>query len=91
MPYIKPEDRLVYDFALRILESDFAAVGAGDGDLNYVLTKVCIAWLRYHQPPWGYSVISDVIKALECAKLELYRQVLAPYEDKKREENGDVY
>ena len=29
--------------------------------------------------------------ALECAKLELYRRVAAPYEDVKIMENGDVY
>ena len=29
--------------------------------------------------------------ALECAKLELYRRLAAPYEDEKRKETGDVY
>lgn len=29
--------------------------------------------------------------AIECAKLEFYRRVAAPYEDKKIAENGDVY
>jgi len=33
----------------------------------------------------------DAIGALECAKLELYRRVAAPYEDTKIAENGDVY
>ena len=28
---------------------------------------------------------------LECAKLELYRRVAAPYEDEKIDQNGDVY
>lgn len=28
---------------------------------------------------------------LECAKLELYRRVVAPYEQQKLELNGDVY
>ena len=91
MPYIKPADRSVYDFMLRIIESDFASVGAGGGDLNYVLTKVCIAWLNYHQPPHNYELLSTVFKELGCAQAEWYRRVLAPYEDKKREENGDVY
>jgi len=31
------------------------------------------------------------VGVLECAKMELYRRVAAPYEDKKKEENGDVY
>jgi len=28
---------------------------------------------------------------LECIKQEFYRRAVAPYEDKKKEENGDVY
>ena len=41
--------------------------------------------------------MSDIVKlipligVLECAKLELYRRVAAPYEDDKIDENGDVY
>ena len=38
-----------------------------------------------------YSEINSVIGVLECAKMELYRRIAAPYEDKKCEENGDVY
>ena len=91
MPYILPESKDIYCEGIAAIEEAFAAVGAGDGDLNYVLTKVCLAWLSYHQPPHGYKLLSDVIKALECAKMEWYRRKLAPYEDKKREENGDVY
>ena len=29
--------------------------------------------------------------ALRCAQMEFYRRVAAPYEDKKIQENGDVY
>jgi len=35
--------------------------------------------------------INEVIGVLECAKLELYRRVAAPYEERKRIENGEVY
>jgi hypothetical protein len=34
---------------------------------------------------------NDVIGALECCKLELYRRMVAPYENTKIKENGDVY
>ncbi|KKM20324.1 hypothetical protein LCGC14_1646640 [marine sediment metagenome] len=91
MPYIKQDDRAIYESGIQAFRDAFAAVGAGDGDLNYVLTSVALAWLEYHQPPHGYSLRSDVIKALECAKLEFYRRMLVDYEDKKIEENGDVY
>jgi hypothetical protein len=39
----------------------------------------------------SYKNINQAIGALECAKLELYRRVAAPYEDKKALINGDVY
>lgn len=91
MPYIKQEDKPVYETGIQALTDAFAAVGAGDGDLNYVLTSVALAWLTYHQPPYGYALRGRVLLALEAAKLEYYRRVMAPYEDDKIEENGDVY
>jgi len=36
-------------------------------------------------------LVATVTGVLECAKLELYRRIAAPYEDTKIEENGDVY
>jgi len=38
-----------------------------------------------------YAEYNAAIGVLESAKLELYRRMVAPYEDGKREENGDVY
>jgi hypothetical protein len=35
--------------------------------------------------------VNEAIGVLECAKLELYRRVAAPYEDEKIAESGDVY
>jgi hypothetical protein len=59
------------------------------GELNYILTKWVDAYLKDNG--LNYRNINDVIGALECCKLELYRRVAAPYEDKKRDENGEVY
>ena len=41
---------------------------------------------------WGerYAVYNELIGALECAKLELYRKRVAPYEEEKIAENGEV-
>lgn len=39
----------------------------------------------------SYQTINDIVGALEGAKLEFYRRIAAPYEDKKIAENGDVY
>jgi hypothetical protein len=64
------------------------------GELNYKLTNICLKYL-YSQAYCGgepnYRRFNEVIGALECAKQELYRRAVAPYKDKKIEENGDVY
>ena len=77
MPYIKQTDR------------EAASLGGPSGEFNFLITQACItrANIRGHR----YSVYNDIIGALECAKLEMYRRMVAPYEDKKIIENGDVY
>lgn len=59
------------------------------GELNYVLSCVCDEYIRSIGKK--YQTFNDVIGALEACKLELYRRLVAPYEDVKLKENGDVY
>ena len=59
------------------------------GELNYLVTIIAIRYVQEGEV--SYRKINDAIGALECAKLELYRRLAAPYEDKKIIENGDVY
>lgn len=63
------------------------------GELNYVLTAVCMDYLEHRQRAEGmsYTHLNDIVGALESAKLEFYRRVVVPYEDKKCADNGDVY
>lgn len=59
------------------------------GELNYaisVLVRRYIPWKKLN-----YQIANDIIGALECQKLEVYRRLIAPYEDQKIKENGDVY
>jgi hypothetical protein len=58
------------------------------GELNYAITRLVLGFLG--DSP-RYQNFNDAIGALEGAKLELYRRVVAPYEDRKIVENGDVY
>ncbi len=58
------------------------------GQLNYVITRLLQEFLG--ETP-NYRLFNEAIGALEAAKLELYRRMVAPYEDKKIKENGDVY
>jgi hypothetical protein len=59
------------------------------GELNFTLTEVIKGYI--HNNGECYRTYNDIIGALEGAKLELYRRKVSDYEDKKIEENGDVY
>ncbi len=60
------------------------------GELNYMITRLIDEFL-IQKGEIRYTHLNEVIGALECAKLELYRRVAAPYEDRKLREAGDVY
>ena len=85
MPYIPQDAR--------------ARIDAGEsprdaGELNYAVTRLVDAFLGTRSEEAGrlrYAHLNEAIGVLECAKLELYRRVAAPYEDRKRDEAGDVY
>jgi len=85
MPYICSKDRERFDQAA-ILGLKAQSVG----DLNYILTMVCLGFLAKNKPN-HYKDYNDVIGALECCRLELYRKKVIPYENQKIKENGDVY
>ena len=85
MPYVTPESRNRID--------------AGDpprdaGELNYAVTRLVDAYLARLSGQDGrlrYAHLNEAMGVLECAKLELYRRIAAPYEDEKIAESGDVY
>ncbi len=82
MPYVKAGARE------RLAATESFPLPANAGELNYVVTRLCDRMLGSDV---NYSKINALIGALECAKLELYRRVAAPYEVSKSLENGDVY
>jgi hypothetical protein len=64
------------------------------GELNYALTQFVISYLNnltLYNGEISYTDLADVISALEGAKLEFYRRVVVPYEERKMKDNGDVY
>ena len=79
MPYIKQADRQ---------EIDAGRSPVTAGELNYAVTRLIKNYLIGNL---SYKTLNEVIGVLECAKLELYRRVAAPYEDTKIAENGDVW
>ena len=89
MPYIPKERR-----------SDLVTVGGYAetcGELNYYITNEILGYLYRGQHRTGefknisYSDYNEVIGVLECVKMELYRRMVAPFEDEKKEINGDVF
>ncbi len=82
MPYIK-------DLNIRAMLANGETRPIDAGELNFAITHLCATYID--QKGKRYVNINEVIGALECAKLELYRRVAAPYEDEKIVENGDVY
>lgn len=59
------------------------------GELNYAITTLLIRYLERNA--LCYATINDIVGAVEGAKLEFYRRVVAPYEESKIKQNGDVY
>lgn len=82
MPYVKQTART------RLL-ADKGPVPENAGELNYMISMLCLRYLQYQDT--GYTSINDVLGALEGAKLEFYRRYASPYEDWKAAENGDIY
>lgn len=80
MPYIKKKDRY---------RADKGEIPISAGELNYALTRLIINYLD--DKGKSYQTINDCIGALEGCKIEFYRRVVVPYEDKKIKENGDVF
>lgn len=85
MPYITKDAREALEFDL----TDIGGSAETPGELNFLLTELLVGYLDEHGR--SYGTINDILGALEGAKLEFYRRVVAPYEDKKIAENGDVY
>lgn len=82
MPYIKKEDRPELDEIVKLMHERCVSA---DGDLNYILFAYC---KRYMHP--SYNSYKNYIGELRSCATEIERRMLAPYEDKKIIENGDV-
>jgi hypothetical protein len=72
--------------------SDLAGVSAtakDAGELNFQITRLFIDYIGAHG--LNYQYINDCVGAGLSAVAEFQRRVVAPYEDTKIAENGDVY
>lgn len=95
MPYIKQTRRNKIDSQLDALISaiktlETTDVRDFDGDLNYSISRLLISVFELLDSP-KYTKFNAAVGVLESVKLELYRRLIAPYEDKKIVENGDIF
>jgi len=82
MPYIpRPRRIQLAPLIAEMVEQEVKA----DGDLNYLL----FYYAKYHVPQ-SYNSLKNYLGELIEAAEEIRRKLLAPYEDEKIKENGDV-
>ena len=64
------------------------------GELNYCISRLAVLYLapiRKQGKKVGYEQLSQIRAVLQDAADEFYANPVRDYEDKKMEENGDVY
>ncbi len=81
MPYIEPGLRPAIDSG--------RMVPRNVGELTYAMTRLALNYVE--QQGTSFTVFAAVLAALDATAREFYRRMVAPYEDTKIEENGDVY
>lgn len=86
MPYIDPVDRATVDKALDPFLNQLEEGSAGE--CNYIITRLLHRFIEIDGK--CYDTLNTAIGILEAAKLELYRTIAAPYENKKAQQNGCV-
>ncbi len=80
MPYIKREDRESLKGGNHTFKNS--------GELNYYIHLVITDYIE--DKGFSYQTCNDILGALEGVKAEFYRRKVAPYEDEKIAENGDI-
>ena len=87
MPYIPVMRRGKID----LIAGELSEEARSDGELNYAITSLLIEHFASTDGIYSYSTFERIVGLLECVKLEFYRRLIAPFEDGKKEENGDVF
>ena len=84
MLYIPQEERPEIVRAIDALYID------SPGKLAYGIARLIRKFFRGQRGPIGYAGFAMVSGVLITAQMELYRRGIAPYEDMKLQQNGDV-
>lgn len=91
MPYISQDQRDAVDTQINNLVKLSrleltCPVNKRLGLVNYIVSRLTMGILQ----PSNYGEMASAIGTLECAKLEMYRRLIGPYEDKAIKKNGDI-
>jgi hypothetical protein len=90
MPYIPQQQRI--DIHNDLLDDELGGLNwtpENAGELNFLVSTFIANYIK--TKGLKYAVVNEMIGALECAKMELNRVIVGPYEDIKIQENGPVY
>jgi hypothetical protein len=85
MPYISSSQKEKID---RGLVASHLSEFKDAGGLNYAIHKLIAEYLSQNKE--SYQTYNDIIGALECVKMEIYRRKIGVYEEVKIVQNGDV-
>jgi len=87
MPYISQEERKRFDREIDALLAKFkeSSPDRVDGQLNYVISRLLV---NLYEP--RYFNYNRAMGVLASVTQEFYRRFVAPYEDMKIKENGDI-
>ena len=67
----------------------YAITPASGGEVQWLIAELVNAYIE--NKGLNYQHCQDMLGALSGAHAEFYREVVAPYEDLKKKENGRVY
>jgi len=86
MPYIDQNSRKKFEDILEDIK--FEGVETA-GEMNYLISKICLIYLERHGKRYQY--MNDIMGALTGVQAELYRKCFGIYEDEKEKENGTIF
>lgn len=92
MPYIKQDVREDFDTTIEVILASVSNLPKSyvKGALNYIISRIVAGALQPDKGDWKYDAIADAIGTFDCAKLEFYRRIAGPKEDRAIELNGDI-
>ncbi len=87
MPYVEESIRNLHKDTIDHFET-LHAKKCSAGELTYLITALIHSWIKKQK--FCYLTLCISMGILFCTALELYRKVIAKYEDKKWMESGAV-